>query len=238
MQMDSWNIRTFRNDLSIFLNLLTTKYSAIGDFSKLWELSGKINDEFKYDLEPIIFNINGSISGSFPNNLNRHKIYFENSLSIKSNFSNNEDVVQSYKFELSMDSYFFNDSETYKYYKSAWHHDKHIDSDEPKYTHPTYHFHFGGRYLKGLETGDISIMSSPRIPHPPMDIFLGFHFIISNFFSSKDFSFVNELKNEYDYQQIIKRAQERLWTPYFKAFDSTNTNLDFTINNLFPLYIS
>ena len=37
--------------------------------------------------------------------------------------------------------------------------------------------------------------------------------------------------------EIIKRAQERLWSPYFKAFDSTNTHQDFTMSNLFPLYI-
>ena len=233
--MDSWNLRTFRNDLSIFLDLICVKQEIPGDFSILWELTEKLHDGFKYDLGPIIFNINGSVSGCFPANLNRHIIYFENTISLKDDIIKDEDLLQNYKFELKMDSYLAGDE---KLYKTAWHHDKHIESDEPKYTHPSYHFHFGGRYLKGLDTGDLSIMASPRLPHPPMDIFLGFHFIISNFFSSKDFPFVNELKEKYEYQQIIKRAQERLWTPYFNAFDSTNTHQDFTMSNLFPLYIN
>lgn len=237
--MDSWNLRTFRNDLSIFLNLIEIKYKISGNFSELWDLTGKLHSEIIYDLKPIVFHLSGNISGSMPNNLNKHKIYFENAISLKKEIQVDKDFIQNYRFELNMDSYVQkNDEEEITYYKCAWHHDKHIESEESKYTHPNYHFHFGGRYLKDLETGSISIMSSPRIPHPPMDIFLGIHFIISNFFSSKDFPFVNELKNEYDYQQIIKRAQERLWTPYFKAYDSTNTHNDFTINNVFPLYIN
>jgi hypothetical protein len=236
--MNSWDLRMFQNDLSIFLNLIDTKYPITGDFSKLWDLYGRLYTDFKYVLEPVVFHISGSISGSIPSNLNRHKIYFENSLSINDAKSEYEDLIQDYKFELNMDSYLHTDYGEPKLYKSAWHHDKHNDSDEPKYTHPTYHFHFGGRFLKGLESGDLSIMSCPRIPHPPMDVFLGFHFIISNFFSTKDFPIINELKNSYEYQEIIKRAQERLWTPYFKAFDSTNTHQDFTIDNLFPLYIN
>lgn len=233
--MNSWDLRTFRNDLSIFLDLICIKQEIPGDFSKLWSLTENLYSSFKYDLAPIIFNINGSVSGCYPANLNRHIIYFENSIRIKETLIENEDFLLDYKFELKMDSYIEGDE---KPYKTAWHHDKHEESDEPKYTHPTYHFHFGGRYLKGVDTGALSIMSSPRLPHPPMDIFLGFHFIISNFYSSKEFPFVSELKGKYEYQQIIKRAQERLWKPYFKAFDVTNTHQDFTMSKLFPLYIN
>ncbi len=236
--MNSWNLKNFRLDLSMFLDLITNKYEVNGDFSSLWNLLGKLHNEFKYDLEPIIFNLNGSISGSIPSTPKRHIIYFENSLSIKTALEIDKDALQRYKFELNMISYVDLENDETEEYKSAWHHDKHEEGEEPKYTHPIYHFHFGGRYLKGLKTGDVSIISSPRIPHPPMDIFLGFHFIISNFFSSKDYPFVNKLKYNFDYQEIIKRAQERLWTPYFKTFDSTNTHQDFTMNNVFPLYLS
>lgn len=232
--MDNWNLRTFSNDLSIFLDLICVKHEIPGDFSNLWDLTGKLYKDFKYESGAITFNINGSVSGCYPSNLNRHIIYFENSISLKEVTIENQDFLHNYKFELKMDSYI---DASEKPYKTAWHHDKHEEGDEPKYTHPTYHFHFGGRYLKGLETGDLSIMSSPRIPHPPMDIFLGFHFIISNFFSSKDFPIIVKLKESYDYKQIIKRAQERLWSPYFKSFESTNKHQDFTRSKIFPLYI-
>ena len=84
----------------------------------------------------------------------------------------------------------------------------------------------------------MGILANPRIPHPPMDIFLGFNFIINNFYNRKDYDFVENMSQDYNYQMIIKRAQDRLWQPYFKAFDSANTHNDFTINRVFPLYIS
>ena len=236
--MDSWNLRYFRQDLSKFLELIS-EYQ-IGDFQKLYTFQGKLEnlDSFEYDIKDIIFNLNKRISGTMPETLNKYKISLDNTISLnKKNVALN-DIVEDYLFELNIDSYASTEDEDGEPYKNCWHLDKHIDSTEPKYTHPTYHFHFGGEYLEGIDTGGLSIFSSPRLPHPPMDIFLGFHFIISNFYSSKNYPFVNELKGNYDYQQIMKRAQERLWTPYFKAFDSTNTHQDFTMNKLFPLYIN
>ncbi|QVY64613.1 hypothetical protein [Polaribacter sp. Q13] len=237
--MDSWSLRDLRNDLSKFLELVS-EYQ-IGDFNSLYNLQGKIDSltSFEYEIKDIIFNLNKRISGTMPETLNKYKISLDNTISLnKKDYKINDIIAQDYLFELNIDSYASTDEGDGKPYKNCWHLDKHIDSSEPKYTHPTYHFHFGGEYLKGLDTGEISIFSSPRLPHPPMDFFLGFHFIISNFYSSKEFPFVNELKGKYEYQQIMKRAQQRLWTPYFKAFDSTNTHQDFTMHNLFPLYIS
>lgn len=237
--MDSWNLRNLRQDLSKFLELISEH--QIGDFSSLYIFQGKMDslDSFKYEIKDIVFNLNKRISGTMPETLNKYKISLDNTISlIQKDYTKNDVVAKDYLFELNIDSYASNSDGNGKPYKNCWHLDKHIDSSEPKYTHPTYHFHFGGDYLKGLDTGNISIFSSPRLPHPPMDFFLGFHFIISNFYSSKDFPFVNKLKGNHEYQQIIKRAQKRLWTPYFKAFDSKNTHEDFTINKIFPLYIS
>ncbi len=222
----------------MFLELIS-EYQ-IGDFQKLYTFQGKLEnlDYFEYDIKDIIFNLNKRISGTMPETLNKYKISLDNTISLNKKDVALNDIVENYLFELNIDSYASTEDEDGEPYKNCWHLDKHIDSTDPKYTHPTYHFHFGGEFLEGIDTGGLSIFSSPRLPHPPMDIFLGFHFIISNFYSSKDYPFVNELKGNYDYQQIMKRAQERLWTPYFKAFDSTNTHQDFTINKLFPLYIN
>ncbi|RXP46205.1 hypothetical protein EC396_14440 [Lutibacter sp. HS1-25] len=237
--MDSWSLRNLRQDLSKFLELVS-EYQ-IGDFNSLYNFQGKIDslNSFEYEIKDIVFNLNKRISGTMPETLNKYKISLDNTISLnQKDFTINDILAKDYLFELNIDSYASTVEADGKPYKNCWHLDKHIDSTEPKYTHPTYHFHFGGEYLEGLDTGEISIFSSPRLPHPPMDIFLGFHFIISNFYSSKDFPFVNELKGKYEYQQIIRRAQERLWSPYFKAFDPKNTHQDFTMSNLFPLYIS
>ena len=147
-----------------------------------------------------------------------------------------KDPLHKYVFDISISSY-KNKQATKKAFYSSWHHDRHPNTQNVRYTHPTYHFQFGGKKMELIDD-ETSVLSCPRIPHPPMDIFLGFHFILSNFYSNRAFSFVNSLLEDNDYKQIIKRAQERLWTPYFKGFESNNTHNDFTRNNLFPLYIS
>lgn len=236
--MDNWNLRHFRNDLSKFLELI--EGFQIGDFSSLHVLLGKLDslDDLHYEVKDIVFHLKKRISGTMPETLNKYRISLDNAISLNNKDCQIYDNLESFIFELNIDSYASENGNDGKPYKNCWHLDKHIDSSSPKYTHPTYHFHFGGRYIEGLDTGDISIFSFPRLPHPPMDIFLGFHFIISNFYSTKEYPFVNELKGDEDYKSIIKRAQKRLWTPYFKAFDSTNTHLDFTIKKIFPLYLS
>jgi hypothetical protein len=238
--MTFWELKDFRADLSKFLDLI--KNYDIGDFQELNTLLGNLNspmsdDLIKYELKNIVFHIKKCISGSRPFGLNKFQIFFDNTITVEKNFNLLKDNLKEYKFELNIDSYISTSESDGNCYKSCWHLDKHIDSSPPKYTHPTYHFHFGGEYINSLDTGQISILANPRIPHPPMDLFLGFHFIISNFYSSKDYTFVNELKSQIEYQKIIKRAQERLWIPYFKAFNPTNTNQDFTMNKLFPLFI-
>lgn len=236
--MDNWNLRHLRQDLSKLLELVSDY--QIGDFNSLYDFLGKIDslNSFEYEIKEIVFNLNKRISGTMPETLNKYKISLDNTISLNKKDVAINDIVENYLFELNIDSYASTEDEDGESYKNCWHLDKHIESTRPKYTHPTYHFHFGGEFLEGIDTGGLAIFSSPRLPHPPMDIFLGFHFIISNFYSSKDYSFVSELKENYDYQQIIKRAQKRLWSPYFKAFDPKNTHQDYTMSNLFPLYIS
>lgn len=235
--MNSWNLRDFRNDLSIFIELINHK-GVTGDFSDLNLLLSELDNKqlLQYNLENIIFHIRGVIKGTLPNDLHYCQIHLNHMLMCKDNLEIELDPIHKYVFDISISS-FKSERLNEKAYYSSWHHDRHPNTQNVKYTHPTYHFQFGGKKFELIDD-DMSVLSCPRIPHPPMDIFLGFHFILSNYFDNKKFSFVNSLLEDYDYQKIIKRAQERLWTPYFKAFDSTNVHQDFTINKLFPLYIS
>lgn len=235
--MNSWDLRNFRNDLSVFVELIKSN-GVTGDFSDLNTLLSEIENKqlVEYSLENVIFHIKGLIKGTVPNGLNYCEIHLNHMLMCKDTLDVEQDPLYRYVFDISISS-FKNEQSTEKAYYSSWHHDRHPNTQNVRYTHPTYHFQFGGKKMELIDD-DMSILSCPRIPHPPMDIFLGFHFILSNYYSNKEFSFVNLLLKDTVYQDIIKRAQERLWTPYFKGFDSTNTHQDFTINNLFPLYIS
>lgn len=234
--MDSWSLRSFRNDLSTFIKLIKDN-NVTGDFSKLTTILDNLEEKslVEYEFENLAFYINGRIAGTQPDDLNYCQILFDNMLMTKEDLREDIDPLYGYNMNINI-SVYKSKSSTKKAYTSSWHLDRHTNTQNVKYTHPTYHFQFGGKKLELIDE-DMSILSCPRIPHPPMDVFLGFHFILSNYYNNKQYSFVNVLLNEPDYQQIIKRAQKRLWTPYFKAFDSSNTHQDFIMNKLFPLYI-
>ena len=235
--MNSWSLREFRNDLSIFVKLIEDKEVTV-DFSDLKTLLSDIDNKelIEYSLENIIFHVVGPIKGTIPNGLSYCQIHLNHMLMCKDTLDFELDPLHRYIFDICISS-FKNKASTKKAYYSSWHHDRHPNTQNVKYTHPIYHFQFGGKKMELIDE-EMSVLSCPRLPHPPMDIFLGFHFILSNYYSNKEFPFVNSLLQEPDYQQIIKRAQERLWTPYFKAFDPTNTNQDFTVAKIFPLYLS
>lgn len=236
--MDSWDLRKFRNDLSIFSSKIE-EYNVPGSFKDaldnvLEELNNK--ELIDYNLKDFCLFVSG-LKCRQPVNVNHYQIFLNIFLKFKDNYTPNVDPLFKYKLEINVHAYSKSDFSG-KAYKGSWHLDQHTVSNSDRYSHPAYHFQFGGKKTKSLTSGDILLLGTPRIPHPPMDIFLGFHFILANYFDNSRHSFVKDLLNDYEYETIIKRAQKRLWTPYFKAFDSSNTHQDFTMSNLFPLYIN
>ncbi|WP_461072994.1 hypothetical protein [Spirosoma horti] len=235
--MDSWDLRIFRNDLSIFISKINA-HGVTGDFSELNNMLEELNNKslVEYRIQNLTFYINGRIVGTFPDDLNYCQIFLDNMLMVKDTLAENLDPLHAYSLDLNV-SVYKSLSSTKKAYTSSWHLDRHINTSNVRYTHPTYHFQFGGKKLELIDP-EMSVLSCPRIPHPPMDVFLATHFILSNFFNNKQFTFVNDLLNDFEYQQIIKRAQERLWTPYFKGYNLSNTHSDFTMQKIFPLYLN
>lgn len=236
--MDSWNLRTFRNDLSIFIDKIE-EHNVPGGFRvALDEVMEELNkkDLVDYNLKDLCLYVSG-LKGSLPTEVNHYQIYLSNFLKFKDNFTVNIDPLFKYKLEINVHAY-KNKSYTGKCYKCSWHLDQHTVSGGDKYSHPSYHFQYGGNKTKSLSSGDLLMLGTPRIPHPPMDLFLGFHFILANYFDNTKHPFVKNLLNDYEYTEIIKRAQTRLWSPYFGTYDSTVTHNDFIISNVFPLYIN
>lgn len=236
--MDSWNLRNFRNDLSIFKQLLEREFVPV-DLVKFEAVIESLNEKdiIEYEAKNLCFHINGRIKGTVPENLNYYQIYLDNMIMAKNDLDSQTDPLYAFNFAIDIHA-FQSKKKKDNCFKSSWHLDRHYQDVATKNIHPSYHFHFGGRKIKDIDTGLLTILSSPRIAHPPMDIFLGFHFIILNFFNVKQYRFVDVLLNDYEYQQIIKRAQNRLWKPYFGAFDSRNSHNDFTVPNVFPLYLN
>lgn len=240
--MEYWEVKNFKDDLQKLADLIeqynvpceiTDIYSLIGNFYNL--------NHFNYQLLNIGFNINKKIAGSYPD-MDEYKIFLTNTIETLEPKNVDVDCIQEYVFELNIDGNYLDEKGEIKTLRSCWHLDKHVESADgtdgiPKFTHPSYHFQFGGDYITGRDTGELGILANPRLPHPPMDIFLGFNFVINNFFNRGDYEFVNKILSDYDYHVIIKRAQERCWDSYFRGFDSSSNHKDFTMTKIFPMYI-
>jgi len=104
----------------------------------------------------------------------------------------------------------------------SWHLDKHIEKEgdlTTKYSHPHYHFCFGGRNMEenNHDYGACLILPSPRFAYPPMDAILGIDFILQNYIHKDK---TNKILNNSEYKEIIIKSQERLWKPYFSSIAS------------------
>lgn len=103
---------------------------------------------------------------------------------------------------------------------SAWHFDRHAHppaNNSP--CHPTYHFQFGGWGLKGVaeKIDGVIVLDTPRYFTPPMDPILAVDVLLSHFNGFKWHTIRN---NDTRYIGIVRRAQARLWKPYFDKISS------------------
>lgn len=119
----------------------------------------------------------------------------------------------------------------------AWHLDKECDTDG-KFIHPLYHFHGGGKRIENKEAGELLILSSPRLAHPPLDLFLAIHFILENFLNTQTYAKQAGIFTNPQYQDIMIRAQKRVLDPYYSAIaDVTKTEGYYHPHSLCPLYL-
>lgn len=93
------------------------------------------------------------------------------------------------------------------------------------FIHPYYHFHAGGTAIAGKGPGSLMMLSSPRLPHPPMDIVLAVNFIICHFYSTQETRFAKEMGifEDDDYKQLVERSATRLYKPYYDEIRSNVT---------------
>tara|TARA_Y100001951_G_scaffold105350_1_gene122206 strand:+ start:6909 stop:7625 length:717 start_codon:yes stop_codon:yes gene_type:complete len=106
------------------------------------------------------------------------------------------------------------DKDVTKECRGCWHMDYHVEpGNPPKYMHPDFHIHHGGRKLNDLDDyGKIALLDNPRVMHNPLDVFLGIDFIISNFYPENEWK---KLRADQRYERLIKAAQENWWRPYY-----------------------
>ncbi|WP_461449808.1 hypothetical protein [Mucilaginibacter sp.] len=235
--MNIWDKSSFVKDLSDFLALIAEIDPPI-DVSKIYNFQAKFeySKDYSINIEDIVFNVNSKTGGTIPNEVENLSIYWDHicELDQDKNSESHDLINKGYLFRLKL----VGRDKSKKEYVNWWRLDKDEEgAKEHKTTHPYYHFQSGGDELIGTNTGDNLFMGAPRLAHPPMDLFLGFHFIINNFYNKKQYPFVKTILDNEVYQEIIDRAQKRYWLPYFNSFNGTSKHANFNLVKVFPLYM-
>lgn len=227
------------DDLSLLIRLLK-KYEFedhnLIELHRLQNIIGKGTTTFyEYSTVDLLFNISTSGMSVRPTTVKKVAVILDLDYEFEESLNKESDCFKKYSFNIYLRGFDQANSGQSEYTNFfCWHLDRETNTDG-KYSHPFYHFHAGGNHLHGREMGDLLMISSPRLPHPPMDIILAIHFILTNFFHKDDFPTEIKILSDDDYIDMIKRAEKRLLDPYFSTF-TANGHKHFTPHNLFPLY--
>lgn len=179
---------------------------------------------WRYELNKISFRIN-EVGGIIP--IGAYDLSASLSLTIIGGSANGDqeiwDPLEKLVFDLELEGFRDNiGHDNLDELYSSWHLDRHIfkvGDGKGKYSHPMYHFTFGGNKMeeKGDIFGDCLILPSPRISYPPMDAALGIDFVLQNFLHRDR---IAEIVADPDYRAIVYRAQQRVMKPYFLSLAS------------------
>lgn len=237
--MEIWSRINYINDLR-FLKEVILDNEVLGEFKGIDEVIEAIERNEKnlidFTLNNFSIYLRGPIAKAKPINLNFCKIDLENRFALKDDLTEETDPLFLYTLDLKI-SLFKSEADQTKEFCCTWHLDKEDKELDFSYIHPYYHLQFAGKKHEYLDP-DMAILSSPRIPHPPMDIILAFHFIINNFVDRKIHAYVDKILIDTRYLRILNNSRKRLWEPYFNGFMSDSPHEDYKINKLFPLYIN
>lgn len=200
------------------------------------EYQYKNSSSSKLKIEGIELTLHKKIAGTRPIEVQSLNIFIDCLLDIDLSLDFQKcDLIKEYALEFVI----IGDANGQEYF-NCWHLDKDIppqEGDVHKHTHPYYHFQAGGDRLEGKNVGQLLLLGAPRLPHPPMDIFLAVHFVISNFFGKNDYPFVQRLFNDMEYVEILSRAKKRMFEPYFQAFRDDCVHQDFNLGKVFPIAV-
>ena len=229
------NIISDLKKMILLLKKYTFESTNSMEIFRLNNIIGHQNEVFfEYNTEDLVFNVTTSGMDAKPT-VKKISITLNTKYTLDNELSNHKDIFQDFSWNIFIKGYTGKDDAPNEYSNFfCWHLDKEENTDG-NYSHPYYHFHAGGNFLHGRDLGNLLMISSPRIPHPPMDIFLSIHFIITNFFHSEDFPNHKKILDDYDYLVIIERAQRRVLDPYFSTFNGVDHD-DYSRHKLFPLY--
>jgi hypothetical protein len=230
------------SDLNDLAQILQSA-NIIQDCKPIYDASTRVYHSsgiyWEYDCINVRFStITEKYSGSIPLNMDTFEIIFN--LEICGNYINHDEIINPLNkliFNIDLEGLDENCEDLF----SSLHLDRHNYSTIDNYVHPNYHFTFGGNNLeaKGDIFKGVLVLSTPRIPHPPLDFILGIDFILQNYYSKDK---IQKILNDTLYQEIIERAQYRIWRPYYTSitnkwkdsYKNYECPADFNYNKIVP----
>lgn len=229
------------SDLNELVKLLKKYEFESSNTMELYRIENMVGQKSKstgelnlvYDFKDIVFNISNSGMKAKPN-AKAISVIIDSQYTLQKEISATDDIFSLYNFQLYIKGY-VDENKNDKFNFFCWHLDREPNTNG-HLTHPYYHFHAGGKKMADYDPGGLFLISSPRIPHPPMDVFLAIHFVILNFLHSEDFSTQRKILKDDSYISIIERAQKRILDPYFGTFNGIHHS-HYSVKNLFPLYV-
>ncbi|KGN76970.1 hypothetical protein HW49_11095 [Porphyromonadaceae bacterium COT-184 OH4590] len=218
-------------DLNFLATILRQEKFCI-DTSPLSKVAGELNKskDCSYNLQKLKFRIDDIPRNTVPSVVK----LLEAILSVQiGEIDHTEEQVQNTVFGAYNFSIEISGQVNGKKVISHWHLDFDNNSVN-EYIHPEFHLTYGGNPMKNIDLGDVLLLPSPRISHPPMDAVLGIDFIIRNFFKKDK---CTKLLSNSQYRTAIQNSQRRLWRPYMLAvashwckFSCCNYNADMSLS--------
>ncbi|MBP2195102.1 hypothetical protein [Pantoea cypripedii] len=200
----------------------------IGPLSRLIsKLQANINsgaeENFEYSLDDLVFNLCEKCGTICPTQITPKEspIEIHLELILKSEGPYEFSKIKELSGQLRLKAEWLNDrtpDAELKTSHSAWHFDYHVSKKGDGanlFSHPQFHLQNGGNKLTDNlnDYGELMILDAPRLPLPPMDVILAIDFIISNFFG---LTWQKALCDS-EYIDVVKRAQEAWWKPYYEG---------------------
>ncbi len=199
-------IRNIQTELTNWARILSSS-NLCSDVSPITNEIGRIRNNNLYHIQKLKIGPFDPPRNTIPSKINH--LYALIDVKFKLLDANETDIdnnIEEYLFNV----VFIGQGDNEQKYYSSFHLD-YDKSDEAKVIHPWFHFTYGGHSLKDQETGNVLLLSAPRLPFLPMDFFLGIDFIISNFLNKEDYYSISENSL---YKKALENSQNSVWKQY------------------------
>lgn len=199
-------MRNIQTELSNWAKILLSS-KLCSDVSPITNEIGCVRKNNLYNIQKLKIGPFEPPRNTIPNNVDCIYVLLDVKFKLlNSDLTDIDNNIEEYLFNVT----FVGEGENKQIYYSSFHLD-YDNSDQSNVIHPWFHFTYGGHSMKNVNTGNILLLSVPRLPFLPMDFFLGIDFIISNFLDKVNYS---KISGNTLYKKALENSQNSIWKQY------------------------